>query len=664
MPTTTAPIATTIIRSGRAICLLCFFYAAPLLAGVNILTNGPSTSTAANWSLASAPIASANAGSFQDLVFQPANTNNVYLAAGNLYSQSLNVTNGGSYTIIANNTNLNPSQSVFRPGNTPGNTAVASTNSISGGSQDLFYLTNNSSFTILAGNLSTGDSATVPIQQAGNFNVSTGCTLTINVPITGSSSKNLTLTGGGTNVFAGANTIAGSINITNGSTLFLSGVISNASANTITVYQNSLFNETTGGAIQGTATLTVNSNATAILSGTNIYSGITTVVGALQVFGPPALSGASTLNSGGSTGDPSTFNLATANSGYVMNVCSIGGIMRFTGPSAGSATLTFTNGGIFTGGAATKKISVATNLTVVVSGTSFDLGTAATTNRDHTLQSDGQLTFNAPLIGGNASFTAGFSKSGVGVMTLNAANTYNGDTKVSAGKLVLGASGSIANTTNLIVAGGATLDSSALGGLTFSASRSLLNTSNSAAATATIAGSLNASVGDVTMFYTNGTPAFLITNGTLTLSSSTVINITNVGDALTAGSYKLIARATSGLTGNVSAGSLPAVNVGGNGLASGATATLSVTGGELFLTVTGGTLYPPTIGGISSIGGGVVLNFSGTNGQSWKILTSTNLALPATNWSTVTTGTFGGSAVNYTNNAPTDAQRFYRITSP
>ena len=38
--------------------------------------------------------------------------------------------------------------------------------------------------------------------------------------------------------------------------------------------------------------------------------------------------------------------------------------------------------------------------------------------------------------------------------------------------------------------------------------------------------------------------------------------------------------------------------------------------------------------------------------------------LLATNWSTVTTGTFGSSAVNYTNNAPTDAQRFYRITSP
>ena len=84
----------------------------------------------------------------------------------------------------------------------------------------------------------------------------------------------------------------------------------------------------------------------------------------------------------------------------------------------------------------------------------------------------------------------------------------------------------------------------------------------------------------------------------------------------------------------------------------------------IFLTVTGGTLYPPTIGGINSIGGGVVLNFSGTNGQSWKILTSTNLALPVTNWSTVTTGTFGGSAVNYTNNSPADAQRFYRITSP
>ena len=72
--------------------------------------------------------------------------------------------------------------------------------------------------------------------------------------------------------------------------------------------------------------------------------------------------------------------------------------------------------------------------------------------------------------------------------------------------------------------------------------------------------------------------------------------------------------------------------------------------------------FPST--GISTLSGQVVLNFSGTNGQSYKVLTSTNVAQPLSNWVSIATGTLTGSTLYYTNGPATNAQQFYIITSP
>jgi len=64
------------------------------------------------------------------------------------------------------------------------------------------------------------------------------------------------------------------------------------------------------------------------------------------------------------------------------------------------------------------------------------------------------------------------------------------------------------------------------------------------------------------------------------------------------------------------------------------------------------------------VGGGMVLSFSGTNGQAWTILTTTNATLPLANWDVVTNGTFAGVPVSYTNTSPVDPQRYYRIACP
>jgi hypothetical protein len=58
------------------------------------------------------------------------------------------------------------------------------------------------------------------------------------------------------------------------------------------------------------------------------------------------------------------------------------------------------------------------------------------------------------------------------------------------------------------------------------------------------------------------------------------------------------------------------------------------------------------------------LTFRGTSGQSYAVLTSTNVALPLTNWMVLASGTFGATPVTFTDTSATNAQQFYRLQSP
>jgi hypothetical protein len=71
---------------------------------------------------------------------------------------------------------------------------------------------------------------------------------------------------------------------------------------------------------------------------------------------------------------------------------------------------------------------------------------------------------------------------------------------------------------------------------------------------------------------------------------------------------------------------------------------------------------PPVLSGFGPwSAGSFPLTFSGPNGKTYKVLTSTNLALPLTNWTVLTSGTFGAGAVNYTATGATNTVQFYRI---
>ena len=181
-------------------------------------------------------------------------------------------------------------------------------------------------------------------------------------------------------------------------------------------------------------------------------------------------------------------------------------------------------------------------------------------------------------------------------VSLNAVNTYDGETKVSRkATLKLGDGASIANSpvihlavdTNLFA--GPVLDVSARSSAFTLGNAQTLKTSGTLFAGATIK---MASTNGVTMGATSGlefadytgTVAPLTVDGdggSLTLAAGNVVTVTTT-TALAPGSYTLIAQSFLGAT---VAGTAPSsVTVNGAGIA-GSSSSLSIVGGELILTV-------------------------------------------------------------------------------
>jgi hypothetical protein len=96
---------------------------------------------------------------------------------------------------------------------------------------------------------------------------------------------------------------------------------------------------------------------------------------------------------------------------------------------------------------------------------------------------------------------------------------------------------------------------------------------------------------------------------------------------------------------------------------SGAGAYLRNTGAALQLVVA--PLTAPTLNrAVSKSGGALGLSFTGVNGQSFRVLSSTNLILPLTNWLTLTNGTFGAGQIDFLDSSATNDEQFYRVASP
>ena len=295
------------------------------------------------------------------------------------------------------------------------------------------------------------------------------------------------------------------------------------------------------------------------------------------------------------------------------------------------------------------------------------------------------ITIAAPLLHDPAlgsTVDGGLTKLGAGTLTLTATNTFTGDTLVNAGTLALSGNGSLPGTQNITVGSGAALDVSqrsdgtltiihnAFPGQTLRGQGTIKgnvviqNLLAPGFATGTYVGTLTFS-NDLTFGPGCGVEMDItkspLTNdvakvaGKLTFGGALAVAQLD-GNPLSAGdSFKLFDAATnSGSFRNVTLPPLP------SGLAW-ETNSLSTNG---TITV---VPAPPRFGNLSLTSSNVTLNGSGGMATSnFFVLTSTNLALPLSNWTRLLTNQFDGDGnFSVTNTLDANApQNFYRLQLP
>ena len=185
----------------------------------------------------------------------------------------------------------------------------------------------------------------------------------------------------------------------------------------------------------------------------------------------------------------------------------------------------------------------------------------------------------------------GLTVNGPGTVSIAASNNYTGNTTISQGTLAMTTAGSIAGSQSIIVASGAAFAGpSGSPACTLAAGQTLSNNGSGAL----IQGDIDTGPGTVALSYTPGTPAFTVINGILGLSSGTVFEVNNTGPTLASGDYEII---SAGLGGAVTIpNGMPAVIVGGNGIAAGENAYLTISNNNLYVEIT--TNRPPQIANV------------------------------------------------------------------
>jgi autotransporter-associated beta strand protein len=447
----------------------------------------------------------------------------------------------------------------------------------------------SSVFNVAAGNTPSGVDLSVSsilINWGGNFN--------------------LTKNGNGVMTLSGANTYSGGTTVSGG-TLNLANV--NAPG------------------VGGTA-LNINATANIELSTDTGFGGTNPVYNVtLGQIGPYV--GTMILNratAGANTGITHNFGALTLSLNYgaptALNV-----LAGPNAPTGGAVdTLAFSSVNFGNWYSVTETIAP-TNANIVIGSAAAETSQAGST-QVATLDLDGTSTGNqitgAIVDNGSGSGLnqAAILKSNSGKWTLSGINTYTGNTTINGGTLALAGSGSIANTPEVVIAGGATFDVSGLSApFALGASQTLGNSGS----TGVFVGNGNLSSGTVLLNFSSGTPALTVSNGTLTLSPSTVFQINNLGSQLPGGTYPLISTSAGGtLAGSVTSDS---VIVGGGG--AGSAATLAVSNGQLNLVVASTVSLTPT-NIVSSVSGNT-LNLSWPSDHLGWTLQTNSVGLTAVN---------------------------------
>ena len=266
---------------------------------------------------------------------------------------------------------------------------------------------------------------------------------------------------------------------------------------------------------------------------------------------------------------------------------------------------------------------------------------------------DSSTTFAGILCGTN-----GFTKAGLGTLTLAGTNSHTGGLAVNGGVLLVN-SNSVAASGPVVVASGATLGGTGtLGGATAVQAGGLLSP-GVGIGTLAFTNSLTLAAGCTNIFEISKSPltndavniSGALTNGGTLIVTNLSPNVLAAGDnfkLFSAGSYNGVFAVVN----------LPAL---GAGLAWNTNA-LNTNG---LLTVV--SVVPPRFGSASLAGSSLVFTITnGTPAAGCYVLSSTNLLLPLTNWTRLATNVFDANgAFSYTNvisaNVP---QNFYRMFLP
>ena len=242
---------------------------------------------------------------------------------------------------------------------------------------------------------------------------------------------------------------------------------------------------TYGGIITGSANLAKTGSGTLLLSGSNTYSGTTTISGgkisisadnnlgqapASATTGSLVLNGGSLLSTSSITLDSDRGISLGASGGTIENASTTtltyGGIIADSGAltKTGAGTLLLSGANTYSGdttisaGTLTVSGTLADTTDVINSGT-YDVDT---TDTIQSLSGSGAVELangitlttgdsNNHTLSGIISGAGAFTKAGSGTLTFSGNNTYTGDTTISAGKLTV--SGTLADTTDVINSG-------------------------------------------------------------------------------------------------------------------------------------------------------------------------------------------------------------------
>ncbi|MBK5297394.1 MAG: autotransporter-associated beta strand repeat-containing protein, partial [Vicinamibacteria bacterium] len=358
---------------------------------------------------------------------------NTYSGATTISDGTLQLGNGGTTGSIVGDVIDNGVLAFNRSDDVTFSGAISGTGALQQSGPGTLVLTGANSYTggttISAGTLQLGNGGTTgsivgDVIDNGVLVFNRSDTLTFGGAISGTGA--LLQLGPGLLILTGANTYTGGTTVSGGTLMLGSGgtLGTGGLANNGTLAFNSLTTLVFGGDITGTGALQQFGPGTLVLTGTNTYTGGTTIsAGTLQ------------LGNGGTTG--SIVGDVTDNGVLAFDrsdTVTFSGTISGTGAlrQLGSGTTTLTGSNTYSGG------------TTISAGT-LQLGNGGTTGSIvGDVVDNGVLAFNRSddlTFGGTISGTGALQQSGRGTLVLTGTSSYTGGTTISAGTLLIGNGG-------------------------------------------------------------------------------------------------------------------------------------------------------------------------------------------------------------------------------